>query len=158
MKKNTSGFTLVEVIISLVVLTTAAFGITQFLIWIQYSAQDNLYESVALNMALNTLEQMKSTNVAGLETSIANQTFVLTKSASEQVTLRLGQENREISVPIVTNDDDVKNILISLTPSITTLEGDIGFLLRVEYEYRHPRNDRPRTKVLSCIRSRVPVF
>lgn len=158
MKKNFSGFTLVEIVIALVILTVGALGITQFLISLQYTAEDNLYESTALNIALSTLEQMKSTPIPVLDATPQNGVFELTTDANTTIQLNLGQANIDIPVPTITNNGNPQNILITLTPSITDLTGEIGFLLRVEYAYEHPRSGRIRTKVLSAIRSRVPSF
>lgn len=154
-KEDTSGFTLVEVIISLLVLTVAALGITQFLISVQYSAEDNLYESTALNLALNALEQMKSEAAAVTDDRIKDQTFDLTVSANQAVTLNLEQANT-IPAAIVSSGNNPRSIQITLTPSISHLVDKTRFLLRVEYQYEHPRNGRLRTKVLGSIQSRVP--
>ena len=156
-KRNTSGFTLVEVVISLLVLSFAAAGLVSFLISIQYMAEDNLYESTALTVALSTLEQMKSMATDNLENSMNASVFNLNTGTSGIQTLGLGQAN-ELSIPIVTNTVNPKSMPLVLTPSIQSIARDTGFWLRVQYQYDHPRNGRTRTKVIGCIRSRVQNF
>ncbi len=159
-KEDTSGFTLVEVIIAMVILTVGALATTNFLISIQYSAEDNLYASKALTFALNALEQMKATptsDLEDLEQSADNAVFTLTVAADETVDLNLGEENKDLPVPTVTNGRGIpQTIPITLTPSITKLADATGFWLRIEYEYAHPRNGRLRSNVLGCVRSKVP--
>ena len=156
-KRNTSGFTLVEVIISLLVLSFAAAGLVSFLISIQYMAEDNLYESTALTMALSTLEQMKNAAPDTLDNSIGTSTFDLTVGTNETEELNLGVENT-FSIPLVTNSESPKSMSLRVTPSIQSIAGDIGFQLSVEYQYNLPRNNRTHTKTFMCIRSRIPSF
>ena len=153
-KKSISGFTLVETVITMTILTIAAVGIVGTLITIQYTSQDSLYGSTALTVAMSTLEQMKSMDSNALENSINTSSFNLITSVSGEVTLNLSQEN-QIQVPIVTNDDGNQTMPITLIPNMQTLENDNGFLLEVGYEYKHPRNGRLRTETVRCIRSRI---
>ena len=153
-KKSISGFTLVETVITMTILTIAAVGIVGTLITIQYTSQDSLYGSTALTVAMSTLEQMKSMDSNALENSINTSSFNLITSVSGEVTLNLSQEN-QIQVPIVTNDDGNQTMPITLIPNMQTLENDNGFLLEVGYEYKHPRNGRLRTEMVRCIRSRI---
>ena len=153
-RRNTSGFTLVEVVISLLILAIAAAGLVSFLISIQYMAEDNLYESTALTVAISTLEQMKSMATENLENSMNSAEFELNTGVSGIQVLALEEAN-ELSVPIVTNTETPKSVAIVLTPNIESIAGDTQFWLRVQYQYNHPRNDRTRTKVIGCIRSRV---
>lgn len=156
-KRNTSGFTLVEVMISLLILAIAAAGLVSFLIAIQYMAEDNLYESTALTVAISTLEQMKSMTTDNLENRMNAGNFDLDTGANGIQTLTLDTTN-QLSVPIVTNTDNPKSIPIVLTPSIESIAGDTGFWLRIQYQYNLPRNNRTRTEVIGCIRSRVNSF
>jgi prepilin-type N-terminal cleavage/methylation domain-containing protein len=156
-KKEPTGFTLVEVVISLLVLSFAAAGLVSFLISIQYRAENNLYESTALTVSLSALEQMKSMTTEDLENSMNAATFNLNTGTNGIETLSLGQA-KELPILIVTNGEDPKSLPLVLTPSIETIAGSTGFWLRVQYEYDHPRSGRTRTEVMGCVRSRVQSF
>lgn len=156
-KRNTSGFTLLEVMISLIILAVAAAGLVSLLISMQYISEDNLYKSTALTVAISTLEQMKSMTTNDLEISMSTREFDLNTGANGEQTLTLDQPN-QLLVPIVTNAETPKSMPIVLTPSIMSTAGGTQFWLRVQYQYNHPKNDRTRTKVIGCIRSRVNSF
>ena len=153
MRKNTSGFTLIETLITTVVLTLVAVGVTSFLISIQYTAQDSLYESTAFTVASSTLEQMKSEDAADLENAMNDGTFNLITSLDTNIPLTLGASN-VLPIPIVTNADNPQTMELTMTPSIAALVGGNGYRLRIEYAYDHPRDNRTRTKVISSIRAR----
>ncbi len=156
-KRNTSGFTLVEIVISLLILAFAAVGLVKFLISIQYTAEDNLYESTALTVALSTLEQMKNAAPSTLDGSIGTSTFNLDVGADQPVVLNLGEENTR-SIPIITNAESPKFMDLRVTPNIQSIAGETGFWLSVQYQYDLPRNGRTQTKVMECIRSKIPSF
>lgn len=161
-KKNTSGFTLVEVIISLVILTFVAAGLMSFLISIKYAAEDNLYESTALTVALSTLEQMKSKKFGELSDSQSNSTFDLISGNGEVRSLNLNVPNI-IEVPIITdgtssNNTVAKTLSLTLEPSIQPTTTNTGFWLEVKYSYDHPRSGRTRTEIVRNIRSNVQTF
>lgn len=153
-KRNTSGFTLVEIVISMLVLSFVAAGLVSFLISIQYTAEDNLYEATALTVALSTLEQMKSMITEDLEDNMNAARFDLRTGADGIQVLALREANT-LSIPIVTNAQNPKSMSLVMTPDIQSIAGNTGFWLRVQYQYNHPRDDRIRTKVIGCIRSRV---
>ena len=153
-KKSISGFTLVETVITMTILTIAAVSIVGTLITIQYKSQDSLYNSTALTIAISTLEQMKSTSSSTLEASLGTSSFNLITSVNAETLLNLGAENL-LQIPIVTNTDVDQELPLILFPDIQPLENDNGFLLEVGYEYKHPRNGRLRTEMVRCIRSRI---
>jgi prepilin-type N-terminal cleavage/methylation domain-containing protein len=151
-KKNTSGFTLIETIITVIILTIAAVGLTQFLISIQYTAEDTLYESTAMTLALSTLEQMKNSADTALDDGIIAAEFDLLISSTETTILDLDQPN-VLPVPIVTNAaTGGKTLLVTLTPNITTI-GTNGYMLEVQCAYDHPQNGRIRTIDVKSMRS-----
>ena len=155
-KRNTSGFTLIEVVISMLVLSFIAAGLVSFLITTQYTAEDNLYKSTALSVALSTLEQMKSMDTEDLDNSVSTAAVDLTNSNGTQA-LTLGAANT-LQIPIVSNNQNPRTMQLVLTPSIQSIANDTAFWLRVEYEYEHPRDaNRVRTKVIGCTRGRVQV-
>lgn len=161
-KNNTSGFTLIEVIISLVILTFVALGLMSFLISIKYAAEDNLYESTALTVALSTLEQMKSKKFGELSSSQNNSTFDLVSGNGEITSLNLNAPNI-IQIPLITDEASsdnavIKTLPLTLEPSIQPTTSNTGFWLEVKYSYDHPRNGRTRTEIVRNIRSDVQTF
>ena len=154
LKSKNSGFTLVETIITTVILTIAAAGLVSFLISIQYKSQDSLYNSTALTVAISTLEQMKSTSSSDLEINMASSNFSLITSADIETPLNLGAENL-LQIPIVTNTDVDQELPLILIPSIQTLANNSGFVLEVGYAYDHPRKGRTRTQMVRCTKSRI---
>lgn len=61
-----TGFSLVEVMISMLVLSVLALAITKTMALTKYTAEDSLYEVTALNLGLSIIEQMKSTSYVEL--------------------------------------------------------------------------------------------
>jgi prepilin-type N-terminal cleavage/methylation domain-containing protein len=155
-KKTASGFTLVEVVISLLIVAVAAAGLIKSLISIEYTAESVFRESSALNVALSTLEQIKSTTNDGLDESIITETFNLRTGNGEIKALHLGTAN-ELSVPIVTDGENQKSLPLVLSPSIEYIGETTAVWIRVEYQYEHPKNG-PLTNVIGCIRSPVQSF
>lgn len=170
-RKETPGFTLVETIITVFVLSVAAIGFTKLLIATQYAAEDNLYDSTAQTVALSTLEQMKNANVALLETSVMDGRFdlvvkeldVITNEETEVETLDLDEQN-VLQIPLVTNNASSKTLQLMLTPRIirntipdTADEVVLSYMLEVEYAYNHPQTQLIRTKTVRCLRSNTPV-
>lgn len=153
-KRKDSGFTLVETLIAVVILSIAVTGFIRLLISTQYNAEETLYESTALNVALSTLEQMKNSSFSLLEQSQEDEEFDFqTTSADNIETIDLGAPNM-LSVPIVTNGTDNKSLAMTLTPRIITL-GPNAYMLEVNYAYNHPQTGRTRTSVVKCLRSRI---
>ena len=105
---------------------------------------------------------MKSALVDDLEDAESNSTFDLitgiNSSGINEVTLTLGSSNEALQIPVVTNGSNPKSMPITLTPSVVSLVNDNGFWLTVTYSYDHPRNNRTRTRTISCVRSRVPTY
>ena len=154
--KNTSGFTLIETLITVTILTIAAVGFTSLLITIQYTAEDNLYESTALTVALGTLEQMKNSDARTLEASQISTSFDLVIDDNDVRTpLALDEENI-LNVPVVTNAAVDKELPVTLVPRIITV--DNGFMLEVQYAYDHPQSGREKIMVVRCMRSNAPTY
>ena len=133
-----------------------------FLISIKYAAEDNLYESTALTVALSTLEQMKSKEFEELSESQSSSTFNLISGDGEITSLNLNAPNI-IPIPIITDEASssnavIKTLPLTLEPSIQPTTTNIGFWLEVKYSYNHPRTGRTRTELVRNIRSNVPTF
>lgn len=149
------GLTLVEAIIALAILSSVSLTLAKSLIWIQYTAENNLYQSTAFTVATGILEQIKSSSALNLREAESAGTFQLKASIENGTSagdiLTLGTENT-LAVDIVTNGDNPKSIPLRLTPSIKPI-GQGSYLLKIQYEYDHPKHNRSQTNVVMCIRS-----
>ena len=154
--KKTLGFTLVETMVTVTILTIAAVGFTSLLITVQYTAEDNLYESTALTVALGTLEQMKNSATRNLENSQDITSFDLVIDDNDVTTPLVLDQVNILNVPVVTNAQVDKELPVSLIPRITTVNN--GFMLEVQYAYDHPQSGREKTMVVRCMRSNAPTY
>lgn len=153
-KRKDSGFTLVETIITVTILIIAVTGFTRLLVSTQYNAEENLYESTALNVALSTLEQMKNSSFFELTQSLESAEFELNTDNPDETTPLDLDESNTLPIPIVTNSTDDKMLDITLTPRIIK-SGRNAFMLEIEYAYDHPQTGRTRTSFVRCLRSRI---
>ncbi|WP_425609298.1 type IV pilus modification PilV family protein [Thalassobacterium maritimum] len=62
-----AGFSLLEVMISMFILTLFILAFTKGLSYVKYLAEDNLYEATALTVAVSIIEQMKGASLNLLE-------------------------------------------------------------------------------------------
>lgn len=159
MKKN-SGFTLIETITTVVILTIAAVGLMSFLTSIRFAAENNLYESTALTVALSTLEQMKSQTYQNLQNTMLANGFNLETGNDNQVPLSLTTPTT-LPVPVVSdlgsaNQAPPKLIPITLRPSITASATRAELWIEIQYSYEHPRNGRVITGVVRGTKNNIP--
>ena len=105
-----SGLTLIEVMVSLVILTVTATAISKSLIYAQYSAENNLYESIALNTALSTLEQLKAENYNRLIEIQTNGNFDFIYGNGNSISLSLNTDN-VVPIQVRANDSGIQNNL-----------------------------------------------
>lgn len=151
--RGSPGVTLVEVIIALLIFTVTAVALGRSLIWLQYSAEDNLYTSTAFTVASSVLEQMKSASTDTLKKSIIETEFTMRRGSGTDKLL-LGQDNT-LTIPLSSDAQNNKTMPLVLRPTIQAIDGNTGFLLRIEYSYDHPSSGRTRTKIMACMRSNV---
>lgn len=147
-----SGFSLVEILISMFVLTVLALATTKTLIVSKYTAEDSLYEATALNLGLSIIEQMKSASYVVLEnpplSGGAPSFRMLVENGAEEI-LILDEANL-LQVPIVTeaSGDQTKRLPTTVIPSITDMTDGSGLWLEVRYSFEHPRSGRVRERVV----------
>jgi len=143
---------------SMLIASLVTVALAKSMILMQYSAEDNLYQVAALNVAETTLTQMKSAS-PGVLLTLANsndQTFKVDLGI-ESIELNLGQEN-ELSVPIVIDADKPKSMTVIVNPTIDSLQNDTVLHLKVAYTFEHPRTGRVRNKFIQSMRSRVNTY
>ena len=149
-----TGLTLVEVMVSLVILTILATAISKSLIYAQYSAEDNLHESIALNMALSTLEQLKAENYNRLLEIQTNGNFDFIYGNGNSINLTLNTDN-VVPVPVGANDSGVqKNLELTLKPSITDMATN-SRLIQIDYSYMDPRDRTVNSRVIRSVRGKI---
>jgi prepilin-type N-terminal cleavage/methylation domain-containing protein len=159
-KQIQSGFSLVEMIVSMFVLTLLSLGFIKGLVYTKYMAEDNLYEASALSVAVSTIEQMKGASISLLSTpstSGGKEIFTLTVENSNTIDLFLDEVNT-MSIPLVTDSDGnvQKYLELEVTPSIDAMDSATGYWLSLKYSYKHPRTGRIRTAMVRNARSTVP--
>ncbi|MDQ8193359.1 hypothetical protein QEH59_02915 [Coraliomargarita sp. SDUM461004] len=154
------GFSLVEVVISLFILALFVLAFTKGLTYTKYTAEDNLYETTALTVAVSTIEQMKSTRLNLLETPPTKDgkaIFTMIIEGDQQQDLFLDVPNT-LQVPIVTEKSGAiaKTMDLEITPSIQAMSGASGYWLSIRYAYEHPNTGRVREAAIHNARSTVP--
>lgn len=154
------GYSLVEVIISMFVLTLLSLAFTRGLIFAKYTAENNIYESTALTVAVSTIEQMKGASIGVIENptrSGGNDVFEMVVDSGNIRALNLGESNL-IDVPLVTDSEGatINTLEVNLTPSIEAMDSFNGYWLTVHYTYEHPRTKRIRAHTIRNARSTVP--
>lgn len=145
-----AGLTLVEVVVSVVIFTFAALALARFLVVIQYKAENSLYDATALSVVTNVFEQLKRSDFGQLTAFRDAGSFSVTKFATDDVTMNLGQPNEwVVDVNIDDQGNTLKSMSVFLTPSIT-LVGD-SCVVEIEYTYERPRGG-DRTLSFRCLR------
>jgi type II secretory pathway pseudopilin PulG len=147
-----SGLSLIEVVVSMFVLTLLALATTQALIFSKYTAEESLYEATALNLGLSIIEQMKSASYQTLENppqKKGGDSFTMLVENGVEEVLLLGEEN-QLKVPIVTEAGGTKRKLLPTTviPTIREMSDGNGLWLEVRYSFEHPRSGVVRESVV----------
>ena len=172
-KREQSGFTLVEVIFSLVILALLFAGLFQISAFTKFNAEQNLYEVTALNAALGIIEQMKSANYDLLtdppKTVTGDPYFTLTTTTDETINLTLGSSNI-LAVPVITEaGGSTRKLLdIELTPILQSSANRVqnlvnttepsGVWITINYSWEHPRTQKTHTGSLRNMVSLVSTY
>lgn len=153
------GYSLAEVVITMLILALFVLAFTRGLTYAKYTAEDNLYDSTALNVAVSTIEQMKGAGLSAIEnppTVGGKDVFQMVVDAGNIRNLVLNEVNI-IDVPLVTDASGNvgKSFEIKMTPTIEQMSSYNGYWLTVEYSYEHPRSKRVRSNIIRNARSTV---
>lgn len=172
-KHARAGITLLELMVGLVLMALVAFGVIKASSMSKFTAEQNLYESTAVNTAIGLIEQMKGTNY----NSIANppvdadgdEIFSLRIADGTSVSLKLGKEN-DLLVPIITESGGKvgKTLNVKITPSLTrsnTLVKSLnntteyaGYWVTIDYSWNHPRSGKAYSGVYKNLISLVSSY
>ncbi|WOO39955.1 type II secretion system protein [Rubellicoccus peritrichatus] len=158
-----SGMTLVEIMIAMLILTIMAAGIISAVFTVKADAENNLYESSALNVAMSFIEQMKSFDYGLLEDPPTNPagkdvfTFIIGSGTALEVPL---DEDITITVPIVSKSDGnvVKELDVILNVSKSVAASFDAYWLQVDYSWDHPTRDRAFGGSVNSLRSEVSTY
>ncbi len=126
----------------------------------KYNAEDNLYDSTSLTVAVSTIEQMKGASINLLENppkKSGKRVFEMIVEGGQSRDLILDEVNT-VAIPLVTEDDGTvsKTLNVEMTPSIEQMTSADGYWLTVEYAYKHPQSGRVRTNIVRNARSTIP--
>jgi prepilin-type N-terminal cleavage/methylation domain-containing protein len=153
-----AGFSLVEVMIAMFILTFFTAALFKGLLYAKYTAEDNLYTSTALTVAVSLMEQMKGASINQISSPkevSGKEIFTMIVEGGADRDLILGEPNK-IEIPLVTDPSGVvsKTFDITINASIEEMD-EIGYWLSIRYSYAHPRTGRIRTEVIHNARSTV---
>lgn len=140
-----------------------AGGIIGGVFTVRADAENNLYESAALNVSISFLEQLKSIDYGTLNSPPVNlagkeyQTFII--GFGQELDVPLG-EDVIVDVPIISNTDGTSKKELAVTINITTVEAtDLpGYWLEVDYTWQHPTNDRVYSGEVRGFRSEISTY
>ena len=153
-KYSGKGLTLLEVMLSMLIFTIVALGLSRFMIHSKFMAENNLYEATALNVALSTIEQLQSEPYNTIEALMAganpaDYTLDLINGESAIIKVNDGdipapETSSELSVPVTdsTTGETLKDIEVKLTATLTADSSIEAYWITVAYSYTHPRDDR----------------
>ncbi|TVP75497.1 MAG: prepilin-type N-terminal cleavage/methylation domain-containing protein [Puniceicoccaceae bacterium] len=153
------GFSLVEVMIAMFVLTLLALATTRTMTYTKFTTEDTLYEATTLNLGLSIIEQMKGRSYHELMNPPlvgGKPSFTMRLGAGAQEILILDEAN-QLDVPIVTEagGDQTKRLPVTVTPSMTPMTEGIGLWLEVHYSFPHPRSGKIRERFVYNAKTNV---
>lgn len=148
---------------AMTILVVLAGGIIGGVFTVRADAENNLYESSALNVAISFLEQMKSIEYVSLENPPLNGdakpslNFIV--GGGQDLNMPL-DEDVVVQVPIISNVDGSSKKELGVTIQITLAESaDFqGYWIEVDYSWRHPTSDRTYSGEVRGFRSKVSTF
>lgn len=178
---NEQGLTLVEVMVSMVLLTMVFAGVMGAVLTTRKMAESNIYENTALSAAMGYMEQMKGINYVNMKSAMADPdgTPIPTQAISALIATS-EDEDEDISTDdfLYLNVANEKDILIDIknpgtdeeerivmkfriTPTLTDLgvgsDPKEALHVQMDYEFRSPVNARTewQKRSIETIRSKV---
>ncbi|GHB95260.1 hypothetical protein GCM10007047_08680 [Cerasicoccus arenae] len=149
--------------IAMTIFVILAGGIISGVFTVRADAENNLYESSALNVAISFLEQAKSIDYLTLEAPPVNgtgkeyHTFII--GFGETLAVPLG-DDVVINVPIISNAEGESKKELDVTVNITVTEAtDLqGYWMEVGYSWRHPTSNRIYAGEVRGFRSEISTY
>ncbi len=157
------GLTLTEVMVAMTILVILAGGIIGGVFTVRSDAENNLYESAALNVAISFLEQMKAIDYDTLSSPPVNGDgdeylkFIIGFGQTLDVPL---EEDVVINVPIISSTDGAskKELEVTIRTEATEATDLPGYWLAVDYSWRHPTSDRAYEGQVRGFRSEISTY
>lgn len=161
--QKSDGMTLVEIMMAMTVLALMATGIISALFTMRADAENNLYESSALNCAISFLEQAKSETYAVLKSPPMNangkeyMTFIV--GHKDLIDIPLG-ESTTVDVPIISTEDGSVKKELPVTVNITLNEATSlkAVWIEIDYSWAHPNTKRIFDGEIRGLRSLVSTY
>lgn len=149
--------------VAMTILVMLAGGIIAGVFMVRADAENNLYESAALNVSISFLEQLKSVDYETLGSPPVNTSgapyheFLV--GFGQRKNILMG-EDTAIDVPIISQTDGSAKKELAVTVNITTTAAtDMpGYWMEVDYSWRHPTNNRIYEGEVRSFRCDVPTF
>lgn len=157
------GVSLVELMIALFIFALTAAGIGKAMISAKWNAEKNLYEATSLNVAVSTLEQMKSDGYTALQSPRTDENavpvFNLAVGNGVSVDIPLGAST-VLDVPLATESDGGgdKTLEVTVNPQVVQSSEYQALWLTVNYSWRNPRDGRLFTASVKSLQSIVPAL
>lgn len=157
------GLTLMEVMMAMSILVMLAAGIIGGVFTVRADAENNLYESSSLNVAISFLEQMKSIEYVSLENPPLNGdskpslNFIVGGGQDLNIPL---DEDVTVQVPIISDVDgsSKKELPVVIHISLAEATDFRGYWIEVDYSWKHPTSDRTYSGEIRGFRSEISTF
>ncbi|MGB0371567.1 MAG: type IV pilus modification PilV family protein [Opitutales bacterium] len=159
--RGSSGFSLIEVMVSLFIFSMAAVSLSAGLLTTRKLSEENIYQSTVLTVVTGFVEQAKSLNFAELESfadgNASSMDFLV--SNNTLVSLQNDQET-VVQIPIDTTDDSNRVITVDLYIRLKVSDVSDYEAVQVDimYGYAAPLSQRFICSSVSTIISDVPTF
>lgn len=116
MKTKTSGFTLVEVCVGIMVFAIVSVGVTATVVQSQKVAEENLLKNAAYGAVQSYLEQIRSFSSAQLKASIAAPSTVPLPTVTVTPAISQGSAGAaQVADSLYLNQSNAKQLLINIT-------------------------------------------
>ncbi len=161
-----AGFSLVEVVVAMVLLTILAAGVISSTMQIRKTAESNMRESLAVAVGTGFLEQLISAEFPLLQIAADNNAlwdFFTRDGSPESIRIRpVGYEGEgnTIEIPLITDVEGEETATMPLTvlPMVERAEGnpDNALNIIVRIQWNEALSGQERTRSFVYVRSRVP--
>ena len=165
MRQNKKAFTLVEIVISLFILSMMALALGAATIQARKLSEAAVYHATALSAAQGYMEQIQSMEYQNLLDAFYAPTAAPLPTKLDQGTpdpLYINVENeKNVVVDVDASGNPSKSIKMKITPSLSNLEGTLGYKameITLLYEWRSAESATAHKRALRLVRSYVPTF
>lgn len=162
---KTQGFTMVEMIFSLIILAMITFSLGTAMIHTRKSSEAAIYQATALAAVSSYLEQIKSMDYPNLVNAIASPSTKPLPTQSDDNNndyLYVGQANvKNIATDVTSGGQTIKTFPLTITPTLTDLNPTLNINaieIVLTYSWKAPNSKSTQTRALRTIRSLTPSY